>query len=134
LIVKADDVGLHMANEGRLGLTRSVGRGIVRGMPGFMSVLTWVGTAAMLWVGGSIIIHGLAEMGWHAPEEMIHHAAEAVAHLLPNGASGFVSWLVKAVIDGVLGLALGLALIPLVATVIGPALRAVGVGAKAGDH
>jgi len=123
LIVKADDVGLHMAAEGRLGTTRALGRGVVRGMPGFMRVLTIVGTAAMLWVGGSIIIHGLAELGWHAPENMI----DAVAYLA--GDSGPVPWTVKALIDGILGLILGLALVPLV----GRVMRAVG-GAKAAGH
>ena len=51
LIVKADDVGLALANNGRLGLTRALGRGMVKVMPGFMKLLTIVGTAAMLWVG-----------------------------------------------------------------------------------
>lgn len=134
LIVKADDVGLHMAAEGRLGVTRRAGRAIVRGMPGFMTVLTWVGTAAMLWVGGSIIVHGLAELGWHAPEDGIHHAAEAVAHLVPAGLAGFAEWMVKAVIDGILGLVLGLLLIPVATGVIAPVLRAVGLGAGSGGH
>src|SRR6056297_1779594 len=57
LIVKADDVGLHMAERGRFGLTRRLGEGIVRAMPGFLKLLTIVGTAAMLWVGGAIILH-----------------------------------------------------------------------------
>ncbi|QBX99808.1 DUF808 domain-containing protein [Rhodophyticola sp. CCM32] len=133
LIVKADDVGLHMAAAGRLRATRALGRAIVRGMPGFMTGLTWVGTAAMLWVGGSIILHGLAELGWHAPEEMIHHAAEAVAHLAPADLRGAVGWAVKAVIDGALGLMLGFVLIPLATKVISPAIRAV-TGRAAKGH
>ncbi len=52
IIVKADDVGLHMASNGRLGSTRKIGEAVVRGMPGFLKALTIVGTAAMLWVGG----------------------------------------------------------------------------------
>ncbi len=108
LIVKADDVGLHMASNGRLGATRKIGEGVVRGMPGFLRALTIVGTAAMLWVGGSIIVHGMAEMGWHAPEDMI----DGLAHLAGDGGMG--AWTIKAVIDGILGLFLGLLLLPLV--------------------
>jgi predicted DNA repair protein MutK len=119
LIVKADDAGLFMARSGRLAVTRKAGELIVRGMPGFMKLLMTVGTAAMLWVGGSIVVHGAAELGWHAPEETIHHAAEAVAHAIGT-AEGAVAWLVKAVLDGLLGLALGLALIPISARVIAP--------------
>ena len=118
-IVKADDLGLLMARSGRLGVTRRLGELIVRGMPGFMKLLMTVGTAAMLWVGGSIIVHGMAELGWHAPEEIIHHAAEAVAHAVGT-AEGAVAWLVKAVLDGLLGLGLGFLLIPLSARVLAP--------------
>jgi len=119
LIVKADDFGLFLAAAGRLAATRKLGELIVRGMPAFMKLLVIVGTAAMLWVGGSIIVHGLAEMGWHAPEHWIDGVAEAVAHGLGD-TSGTVQWTVKAVIDGVLGLALGLMLIPVAAKVITP--------------
>ncbi|GAB5446651.1 DUF808 domain-containing protein [Gymnodinialimonas sp.] len=126
LIVKADDVGLHMASAGRTGATRKTGELIVRGMPGFLKWLTIVGTAAMLWVGGSIIVHAVAEMGWHGPEDWI----DAVAHSV-GGESGLIVWLVKAVIDGILGIILGMALIPVVARVITPAMRAVGLGGDA---
>jgi uncharacterized protein len=122
LIVKADDLGLLMARSGRLSVTRSLGRGIVRAMPGFLRILTTVGTAAMLWVGGSIVVHGAAELGWHPPEEAIHHAAEAVAQAVGT-AGGAVAWIAKAVLDGLLGLALGLLLIPLSHWVIAPLAR-----------
>jgi predicted DNA repair protein MutK len=75
LIVKADDVGLHLAAEGHTAPGRALGRGIVRGMPGFMRMLTIVGTLAMLWVGGSIITHSLGQIGWHAPEDIVHGIA-----------------------------------------------------------
>lgn len=126
LIVKADDVGLHMASNGRLGLTQKVGELIVRGMPGFLKGLTLVGTAAMLWVGGSIIVHGLAEMGWHGPEDLIDGIALSV-----GGESGLVVWSVKAAIDGVLGVIVGLLIIPVVSYVIAPIMRAVGLAGEA---
>ena len=119
LIVKADDAGLYMSRRGRLGLTRALGRGIVRGMPGFMAILSAVGTAAMIWVGGSIVIHGLAQIGFPWPEHQIDHVAELAAHALPQ-AAGFVTWGVKAALDGIVGLILGLLLIPLAQYLIVP--------------
>lgn len=118
LIVKADDLGLAMVSRGRMGATRKLGQGIVNVMPHFLKGLTIVGTAAMLWVGGSIIVHGLAELGWHAPENLIYGIAKSM-----GGGSGFFEWFVKAAIDGVLGLAVGFALIPIGEKVITPIWR-----------
>jgi len=123
LIVKMDDVGLAMANGSRLAPLRAIGRGLVRGMPGFLKGLTIVGTAAMLWVGGSIIVHGLEELGMAGPAHVIHDAAYAVGHAVPAGWTGFTEWLVKAAIDGVLGLVLGMLLIPLGEKIITPIWR-----------
>ena len=111
LIVKADDVGLHMSERGRLSVTRSLGQHIVRGMPSFLKVLTTVGTAAMLWVGGSIVLHGLD--GFGLPGYLTHDWAEALGHVVPI-AKGAVEWTAKATMDGIFGLLLGLLLIPLV--------------------
>ena len=113
LIVKMDDVGLFLSVRGRLASTRAVGRGLVRGMPGLLAVLSTVGTAAMLWVGGSIILHGADELGWGWLYDQIHHIAEAIAQVMPSGISGFSAWLVTAFFDGIFGLALGMALIPI---------------------
>ncbi len=125
LIVKADDLGLAMVKHGRLGLTRWLGKGIVKFMPYFMWMLTVVGTAAMLWVGGSIIIHGLEELGWGWLGHHIHDWASAVGHVLPDGLVSTGEWLAKAVMDGVFGLALGMVLIPLGERVVTPVWRAV---------
>lgn len=120
LIVKADDAGLAMAAKGRLAATRRLGVLIVRGMPGFMMGLVIVGTAAMIWVGGSIIVHGLAELGVKAPYETIHQIAVSVAHSVPPRAEAAVEWLVTAGLDGMIGLALGALLIPLVTYAVLP--------------
>jgi len=125
LIVKADDLGLLMSREGNAGLVRSIGRGIVKVMPSFMKLLTIVGTAAMLWVGGSIIVHGLEEMGFGWLGHHIHDWAYAVAHLVPEAWQGFVKWLATATMDGVLGIALGVLIIPVATWVIGPIWEAV---------
>jgi len=119
LIVKADDVGLHMSQEGSLGLTRALGRGIVKAMPGFMKALMIIGTAAMLWVGGSIVLHGTEVLGFGGLYHIIHDIAHAAAHAAP-AAQGFVTWAVTAALDGVFGLILGLLLIPVTAKVILP--------------
>ena len=125
VLVKADDVGLRMATEGRLAATRALGRGIVRGMPGLMTGISTVGTAAMLWVGGSIVLHGMEVLGWGGLAHLIHDAAHGAGALVP-AAGGFVEWLVKAVLDGIFGLVLGLALIPVAGRVIAPLLARVG--------
>ena len=120
LIVKMDDVGLRLVERGRLGVTRAVGNGLVRGMPGFLKLLSVVGTLAMIWVGGSILIHGLETTHWWAwPYETIKDIAYAASQSAGQ-AAGFVKWLVTAGIGGVIGLGVGLILIPIVTRVIGP--------------
>lgn len=125
LIVKMDDIGLAMANKGRLGLTRAIGRGLVKGMPKFLKLLTVVGTAAMLWVGGSIIVHGLEQMGFGWLEHEIYAIADIVGTAVPEAAKGVAKWLTKATLDGILGLVLGIVLIPIGEKVITPVWRAV---------
>lgn len=112
IIVRADDFGLYLAREGKLAATRATGRLIVRAMPGFMRLLTTVGTAAMLWVGGSIIVHALAELGFALPEHLIHDLSVAISAAVTAG-RGVVAWLVVALVDGLLGLLFGLLLIPI---------------------
>ncbi len=122
LIVKADDLGLAMAAGGRTPALRQLGRLIVRGMPGFMQLLVVIGTAAMVWVGGSIIVHGAYEMGLKAPYETIHDIAVGIAHSLTL-ARGGVEWFVTAFLDGVIGLAIGFLLIPFSSRVLLPLYR-----------
>ncbi|CUH65575.1 Inner membrane protein YedI [Thalassovita autumnalis] len=124
LIVKMDDVGLHLAQNASLGLTKSFGRGLVKFMPVLMKLLSIIGTAAMLWVGGSIMIHGLYELGMPHPYKDIHNIAVAVASGVSENLHGFVEWAVTAFADGVLGLIWGLLLIPLATRVMGPLIGA----------
>ena len=90
LIVKMDDIGLNMAQR-KFGATRAIGRALVQGMPKLLSFLSIVGTAAMLWVGGQIIVHGF---GFHPAEWFNLH-------------EGALAWLVDAGLSGVAGLAVG---------------------------
>jgi uncharacterized protein len=123
LIVKMDDVGLHMAAKGHLGATRALGRGLVRFMPHLLAGLSFIGTGAMLWVGGNIITHGLEVLGWPWIYDQIHHLAEAAAHAVTS-AQGLVQWAVTAGLDGVIGLGIGLALIPVVTKIVTPLIGA----------
>jgi predicted DNA repair protein MutK len=109
MIVKMDDVGLHLAKRRPAG-TRAIGRLLVRGMPVVMEALSVVGTAAMLWVGGGIIVHGLEHFGLNALPDVLHHGAEAAGQAAPI-LSGLVEWLVIAAGSGVVGLLVGGALV-----------------------
>jgi predicted DNA repair protein MutK len=120
LIVKADDVGVFVARNGHFRLTRWLGRAVVRAMPGFLTGLTNVGTAAMLWVGGSIIIHGLEVLGFGWLGHHIHDLVLAAGEMVPDAYRGAVEWSTKATLDGLCGLALGFALIPVVCKLIAP--------------
>ncbi len=133
LIVKMDDAGLHLAATGRTSGGRALGRGLVLAMPKLMAFLSTVGTAAMLWVGGNIVIHGLEVTHlWAWPYQTIHHIAETVAGATPV-AQGFAGWVATAALDGVFGLMLGVILIPVATRVIAP-LWAVVTGRKAAAH
>jgi predicted DNA repair protein MutK len=128
LIVKADDAGVALAKSTSRSvfgaLSRGVGRALVVGMPVLLKILAVVGTAAMIWVGGGIIVHGLAHYGFSAIEHALAHAAEVAAHALP-AAGGLVGWLVMAAGSGVVGLVVGAALIPIAGYVLAPAFGAV---------
>ena len=132
LIVKMDDIGVWFAANGRTRLGRAMGRGLVKGMPKLLKLLSAVGTVAMLWVGGSIILHGTASLGWPWLYDAIHHLAVTVTHGMDQGA-GFVEWLITAVCDGLFGLAVGTALVPLATRVVAPLLGS-GTGKGHGSH
>jgi len=123
LIVKGDDFGLFLARHARTGPGRAFGRALVTGMPVFMQVLSVIGTAAMIWVGGGILSHGLVNFGIAGPEHFIEAASEWAAHAVPAIAD-FAGWLMMALIDGVGGLIFGALLIPLVGYALAPAWKA----------
>ena len=105
LIVKMDDIGLHMAQKASP-LSQRIGRGLVKGMPVVMSALSVIGTFAMLWVGGGILMHGTHELGLHWPAEPVEHLAHAIAHASgPLG--GLTGWLTTALISSVIGVIVG---------------------------
>lgn len=119
LIVKADDVGLALARS-TTHAVRALGRGIVRSMPVLLDVLSVVGTAAMIWVGGGIVLHGLEEFGPPAIQHAVHAAEEAAARAFPPAAE-LLSWIIEAAISGVVGLVVGALTIPVVGYALAPA-------------
>ncbi|GGD05770.1 DUF808 domain-containing protein [Aureimonas glaciei] len=123
LIVKADDAGVAMARTASPSafgsLVRGLGRGLVIGMPYFLKLLSIVGTAAMIWVGGGIIVHGLEGYGIAGPAHLIHDAALASASVVP-ALGGVIEWLVTAAGSGIVGLVVGAALIPVTGYVLAP--------------
>ncbi len=127
IIVKADDVGVALAanrSDSILGgISRTVGRGLVLGMPYFLKALSIVGTAAMIWVGGGIIVHGLETYGYTSIGHAIHHVAELAAHAVPF-AQAAIEWIVGAAGAGVVGLVVGAILIPVTGYAITPLWKA----------
>ena len=105
LIVKMDDVGLHLA-ERSSAMARAVGQGLVRAMPILLRALSLIGTAAMLWVGGGIFSHGLEEFGLGVVPHTVHDVAVAAARAAP-AAQGVVEWVVEALGSAVVGLVVG---------------------------
>lgn len=126
LIVKADDIGVALARHDGSSLiaaaSRAVGRALVLGMPAFLTFLGAVGTAAMIWVGGSIIIHGLEAYDLHALGHAVAFAGEAAAHALP-AVGGAAKWTVETFLSGIVGLLIGGITIPVVGFAFIPASR-----------
>lgn len=117
LIVKADDFGFYLAKVGSTPTVRAFGRGIVDAMPPFLKWLSVVGMLAMLWVGGGIILHGLADYGLGAVPHVIHDVAANIGRVF-GPLSGIVTWLIDATAAGLAGAAIGW----VVAKVAGPFL------------
>lgn len=106
LIVKMDDIGLALSKR-ESGLSQTIGRGLVTGMPKLLTVLSVVGVAAMLWVGGHIILVGLEETGWlPQPYEFVHHL-EVLVHDATGALGGILGWLTNTVGSAILGLLVG---------------------------
>ena len=103
-IVKMDDVGLRMTRTDSESSQR-LGRGLVNFMPVLLKWLTIIGTGAMLWVGGHILVVGAYDLGWFAPEDFIHAAEELVIGVA--GVGGLLAWLVNTAISAVIGFVVG---------------------------
>ena len=110
IIVKLDDVGVSLVRNSYTAFGRQLGKGLVAGMPIILKVLSTVGTVAMLWVGGSIIVHGLDSIGIHSVEAFIH---SVVSHLPTEGtrfAAAF-EWIATSFLQAVLAILIGIVVV-----------------------
>ena len=114
LIVKMDDIGLRLSQRSQPSSQR-VGRLLVAGMPKLLSVLSIVGTAAMLWVGGHILLVGAHELGWHWPYDLVHDVEHAVEDV--PGIGGVLAWTLNTAISLVLGFVVGVIVVAIVSRV-----------------
>lgn len=130
LIVKMDDVGLALAERPGKGVAR-FGRGLVKAMPRLLTALTVIGTAAMLWVGGHILLVGTDELGLTFLYDVVHHLEEAAA--AATGALGsVVGWLVNTFASALLGLVVGAAVVVVMTFTLHR--RKAGAASKAESH
>jgi predicted DNA repair protein MutK len=104
-IVKMDDIGLALSQRPSE-LSQRFGTGLVRAMPKLLAVISTVGVAAMLWVGGHIILVGLDDLGWHWLYDVVHHWEEDVDGAL-GAIGGVAAWLVNTLASAVLGVVVG---------------------------
>jgi predicted DNA repair protein MutK len=105
LIVKMDDIGLKLATGQSKG-SQAFGNGLVKAMPKVLTALSIIGTIAMLWVGGHILLVGASDLGWTAPYAFVHHLEEIVHHATgPLG--GFLGWVVNTFFSFVAGVIVG---------------------------
>ena len=112
LIVKMDDAGLRLVERGGATSAR-LGRGLVTSMPKVLATLSSVGTVAMLWVGGHILVVGTAELGWEGPEHLVH----SLEHGVDAGVGGVLGWCVNTLASAIVGLVVGVVVVA-VATAI----------------
>ncbi|MET4591647.1 DUF808 domain-containing protein [Arthrobacter sp. 754] len=127
LIVKMDDIGIHLAAKESAGSQR-FGELLVKGMPAVLTAITIVGTVAMLWVGGHIMLQGAYDLGWHAPYDLVHTLESPVAGIPVAGS--FLAWLVNTLCSAVLGIIWGL----IVMAIVVPLLKVLPFGNKMSGH
>jgi uncharacterized protein len=110
-IVKMDDVGAALAQRSSR-VAVALGRGLVAGMPKLLAALSVIGTAAMLWVGGHILLVGTDTLGWHHPYAVVHHL-EGYVHDVA-GVGAVLAWLVNTAASAVIGLVVGAVVVAVV--------------------
>jgi hypothetical protein len=117
-IVKMDDVGLRLAGYDSAS-SQKIGRALVHAMPRLLTVLTVVGTAAMLWVGGHILLVGTHELAESFEQpwlnflyDPVHDLEERVGEI--GGVGGVLAWLVNTTISALIGVFVGAIVIAVV--------------------
>jgi len=105
LVVKLDDIGLHMAERGNAA-ARAIGNALVRVVPKLLVALSAIGTAAMLWVGGGILLHGIEELGFTTLPHAVHEVSTAIAENF-GPLHPMVHWLSSAIAAAIVGILIG---------------------------
>lgn len=116
LLVKMDDVGIHMLKRDNRFVKR-MGANLVKAMPKIFNLLSVVGTIAMLWVGGHLLWKSSGDLGFVLAYDSLH----GLEHLL-HPAGEFVTWLGDTFVSAVIGLLAGL-LVVAVITLFGKLVR-----------
>ena len=107
MIVKLDDIGLHLARRTNK-LTAGFGNGLVHVVPKLLKSLSVIGTAAMLWVGGGILLHGLEVLGVPTLPTVVHDIAHAIAEAVGGGTIGaIIEWIANAIGAAIAGAVVG---------------------------
>ncbi len=105
LIVKLDDIGLHLREKPST-TAQAFGNFLVNSVPHLLTLLSFIGTIAMLWVGGGIILHGTHELGFDLLYD-IAHGAEYAVKAATGALSGVLGWFTYAAVAALVGLGLG---------------------------
>jgi predicted DNA repair protein MutK len=111
-VASADDIGLHLVQR-RAAASRAVGRGLVEGVPKLLKLLSAVGTAALLWVGGGILLHGIEDLGLERFPHAVEDLAVAIAHQF-GPLKAIMDWLANALAAAIFGLLIGIVLVAIV--------------------
>jgi predicted DNA repair protein MutK len=111
LIVKMDDIGLKLAEQNS-DASQKIGRSLVTGMPKLLTALTIIGTAAMLWVGGHILLVGTHELGWDGIYGPVHDIEKSIAD--SGGLGGVLAWIFNTSVSAVIGLIVGFVVVAIV--------------------
>ncbi|CAN5231865.1 DUF808 domain-containing protein [soil metagenome] len=114
LIVKMDDIGLHLAQR-KVRWVRWFGRGLVKAMPPTMAGLAALGTADRLGVGGGILVHGLDHFGLNVIPDLVHAGAHWAGQV--PGVGAVTGWMATAAGSAVVGIAVGAVLVAVMAVV-----------------
>jgi predicted DNA repair protein MutK len=127
LIVKMDDFGLQLA-ERPSPRSQRIGLLLVTGMPKLLAWLSVIGTAAMLWVGGHILLVGFDELGWTTPYHLVHELEHVVQGVPVVG--GVLAWVVNTAASALVGFVVG----GIIATVVARLPFAKSKSAPAAHH
>lgn len=117
VIVKLDDIGLHLMGRASR-FEQQLGTFLVRMVPHLLVFLAVVGTVAMLWVGGGIIVHATHELGWNGLYD-IAHGAEYAVQGATGALGGILGWMTYAALSALVGLGLGVLIALLLHKVLG---------------